>query len=373
MFTRSEIYRPSLTLSSACLAAVVASLLSTCTVVAFAQTSGVSGRVVSGSGDPVPASVWIWRSDGSIDQFVTTDPLDGTFSAELPSGSYYLSTSAIGVFVDEVYDNLVCLGTRPSPFTNRQFGPCDVTTGSVVTIEPDEVVAGIDFVLESSGVSGTLANELSQPITGVITAWDDTGRVVNQVQATGPFQMALAPGGYFLTSHNDVGFVDERYDGAVCLGRFFPLFPFAPPEQGSCDVAGGDIVSVTAENVTTGISFLLEESGASGTVRNDSGGQIFPDPVIEAYDQNGNFVAAFYSGAGSYAAGLPAGTYFVRTSSPQYADEVFDDTICPDPCSAAIGDPVDVAAMTTTTGIDFRLRLSHIFVDGFESGDTTSW
>ena len=58
--------------------------------------------------------------------------------------------------------------------------------------------------------------------------------------------------------------------------------------------------------------------------------------------------------------GVPAGSYYVRTeNSSGYLNEIFDNVACSESCAPAVagGTPLDMAAGTTTSGIDFVLGL----------------
>ena len=76
--------------------------------------------------------------------------------------------------------------------------------------------------------------------------------------------------------------------------------------------------------------------------------------------------------------GLASGDYFALSYDwgidDGYIDELFDDIPCPEgSCDVTTGTPIPVILGLDTPGIDFALGDDRLFVDGFESGDTSGW
>ena len=100
-------------------------------------TAGLLGTVLDQTtARPVAGvEVRIWNSAGSLVKAVTTRR-DGVWLADLPPGTYFVSTDAGPGFFDQVYDGVVC-GASCNPLSGL---PVVVATSSTV-------VRGIDFVL----------------------------------------------------------------------------------------------------------------------------------------------------------------------------------------------------------------------------------
>src|SRR6185503_11778126 len=136
---------------------------------------------------------------------------------------------------------------------------------------------------------------------------------------------------------------------------------------------GGSCVSF---DVTAGSDYLIRASGFGGDTGNltlnlslagfisgnvtDAGtAASIPDVELDIYDSNGNFVGYAYSDAsGDYTStALAAGSYFVRTGSANYVNELYDNIPCDPFCDPATGTPISVTGGSTTAGIDFALDL----------------
>ena len=77
------------------------------------------------------------------------------------------------------------------------------------------------------------------------------------------------------------------------------------------------------------------------------------------YDASGRRVASGFPDAqGRYLTdtGLPAGTYYARTSNVGgYVNRLYDGLPCPGTCTVTAGLPIVVAAGSTTNGVNFSL------------------
>ena len=100
------------------------------------------------------------------------------------------------------------------------------------------------------------------------------------------------------------------------------------------------------------------------------------DVSVRVYNASGSSVGSNVttnaSGVYTTSTGLPAGTYYVRTTnSLGYIDELYDNLPCPGgSCSVTSGTGVSVTAGATTGGINFGLAVGgRIYGDGDGCGD----
>ncbi len=129
--------------------------------------------------------------------------------------------------------------------------------------------------------------------------------------------------------------------------------------------------------VWTEIPEILGGAVIEGRVTNADFGLPIPDGFARIFDDTGSSVGlAFMDNDGDYSfGGLAAGTYFVRTESTGFFDELWDDIPCPQgACVVTSGTPIVLMGTDVATA-DFVLgsEVSEIFSDGFESGDLSAW
>jgi hypothetical protein len=102
-------------------------------------------------------------------------------------------------------------------------------------------------------------------------------------------------------------------------------------------------VTVSIATTTSGIDFALERlGGISGTVTVAGSGLPLDYAYVDIYDLAGSHISYGYADAsGHYAAGgLPSGTYFARSSTYDYADELYYDIPCNYGCDITAGVPI---------------------------------
>lgn len=149
---------------------------------------------------------------------------------------------------------------------------------------------------------------------------------------------------YFIVAHDDNGHLAQLYDH----------LPMADPVTGTP-------VIVKDDQTTGPIHFALDPGGSiSGHLRDAKTGS----PITEGYtiaetadDPYAGF--GFLDENGAYrVSGLPAGFYYIRTSTYAYLDELYDNVACPGSgCELAGGTPVAVNLGQETSGINFDLDL----------------
>lgn len=159
----------------------------------------------------------------------------------LYTGNYYIRTMNSDAFLDELYDNIICVGSF-----------CDITTGSPIQVTLGSVTPGIDFVLEKGG---TIEGKVKDAITGlplantIVPVYEANTiniRTFGLSNACGEYTtFAGLPGGsYFARTFNNSGLTDELFDDIPCL-------------DGNCDLATGTPIGVQQGEKTTRIDFLL--------------------------------------------------------------------------------------------------------------------
>ena len=192
------------------------------------------------------------------------------------------------------------------------------------------------------------------------------------LDSTGTYTFAGLPSGTYYVRTSLNAYLDELYGNAPCA--FI-----------GCDVTVGTAVSVTAGQTTSGVDIAVGRGGRiTGTVTESGSGAPIPaltssdEAFIQLYSSIGLLldIEAFLDSTGTYTfAGLPSGTYYVRTSLDAYLDELYGDVPCAfTGCDVTAGTAVSVTEGETTSGIDIAVG-SHttLFCDGFESGDPSRW
>jgi len=305
------------------------------------------------TGLPVPGvSVYLYN-DAGVYAGSGDSATDGTYAAAgLPAGTYKARTSNGSSYIDEVYDNQLCVG-----------GQCDLTTGDPIRVAVGATTSGIDFVLAHGGsISGRVTrSDTAAGLANVgVAVWVDAGPSAYSIKttttdATGNYTVSgLAPGSYLLSTAaagGGLNFIDEIYDGVPCVGCSLYYLPY------NVDHKRGTPVAVASGPTTPGINFVLTRGGQiSGTVtRAVTGTAVSGDVAV--YSRTGGAYVGSASAAGAYVvSGLPTGQYAVKAAGyggeiPELYDDVADGT------SLLDATPVDVAAGAVTSGIDFVLSL----------------
>jgi hypothetical protein len=276
----------------------------------------------------------------------------------LPTGTYFLQTST-AVAVNEIYNNVPCLGSCSTNDTVVLGEPVPVTVGNTT--------AGRDFQLEPGGVvAGTVleTGTLTPIANATVFLYRQTGPTSGfsvrsaGTNATGAYSiMGVPPGTYFA-----IGFPPSTHAGRIFGGGY------CAPSCSLQNVFAGTPIAVTAGVTTSGRDFSLDPAGTiTGTVTDSATAAPVSGGFVGVYSGGATplmLTSVSINAAGNYSiGGLAPGTYFVATSVNQYANEAFDNVACPTSsgffCSTnfvvANGTPIAVSGGMTTSGINLAL------------------
>jgi len=315
---------------------------------ALALQGSVTGRVLSErDGSPIyRITVCVYDDAGDSVSCASTDSLGFYYVPDIGPGSYFVASLG-GVadsrhWIGEVYDGITCVTG------------CPITSGTPIQVSPGAVTGGIDLsLIEEGSLSGTLTDALSQlPLTGWVraTAYTLSGHSEGSdaVDANGHYRIqGLAPGVYHV-----------EFSGSSYLPEVWNDVPCTPS---GCPISAGDPVTVQFAAQTSGINAALTPSSSvSGTVRDAETG--FPvgsyDATLRLYDSSGAEVASrSTSSSGTFTlSDLWPGTYFLRTDSTAFLDELWNDLPCEPGCDPLGGTPLEVTGGQQLGDIDFSLE-----------------
>lgn len=321
----------------------------------LAAGGSISGTVTRDGGGALPAiTVLAYDNAGFIAGGAVTNAIGQYTINGLVNGDYRLRTTNAGGFVDRVYAGASC---SPSP--------CLLSSGSVVSVAGVNVSA-IDFTLAAgNSIAGTATDAFGNPLpTGTAVLLDADGiELFSNGISSGLWAFdGLANGTYYLLIENDLGLIDELYDGVLC-------------PAGACDITGlGTPIELPAPAVMGrgaggAASFnvvLSKGSSIIGTVVDAQSGDPLADITVFVYGSNGQLAGyGITDGLGEYetAGGLPAGDYYVATASGlsrgaggNYINQLHDGGHCLLACDFASGQLVSVAENGTAGPINFELE-----------------
>ncbi len=312
---------------------------------------------------------------------------DTADSSIFPGGLYELNGLEPGDYVilarepgytQQLYDGVECPG-GPSN------GACDFSDGTVVTVSLNVEMKGVDFSLSPSKgvISGTVFNEWSGlPVRYVYVELfreDGSSAGYGQTDESGAYRIeSLEAATYFVATDQQYvnAFIQELYDDIPCFG--------GPPD--GCDPTKGTPVVVPDSAEVSGVDFSLVpmQSGVRGVVTDAVSGTPLLGVLVDVWRRSDRSLVTTVavSPSGVFFAELDAGVYNVSTANADgYIDEVWNGMLCiggsafSGACDPKEGRRIDVEDGNLTDGIDFHLDLYEnlLFIDGFESGDTSMW
>jgi 5-hydroxyisourate hydrolase-like protein (transthyretin family) len=311
---------------------------------ALAVGGNITGAVWdAATGAPLSGvSVNVYSATGSSMGGGSTNASGIYTKGGLPTGTYFVRTSNSQGYIDELYDNMPCPG-----------GNCSITSGTSVSVTIGATTGGINFGLALGGrVSGTVTNAATgAPLSNIeVDIYTSSGSAVTYgyTNASGVYTSGtgLPTGTYYVRTYNSQGYINELYNDIPC----------AP----SCTITSGTAVSVTIGATISGVNFgLAVGGGITGTVTDAGTGAPLSGVSVSVYNSSGSSMGSVSTNtSGVYTtSGLPAGTYYVRTSNYLgFLDELYNNLPCPGGrCTVTSGTGVGVTAGATTGGINFGL------------------
>jgi len=201
----------------------------------------------------------------------------------------------------------------------------------------------------SGAITGLVTDAATgNPLVGV-KVWIYENYALATTDATGRWIVTgLATGTYRAYTQASGDYVNEVYRDLPC--------------DSYCSGYSGTPIAVTDGAVTTGVDFALARAGGvSGRITDATTGAGIPGIWVYLYPSTGDGFSVWTAstsadGSFSFARVVP-GTYFLRTSSDRYLDELWDGIPCEGGCTVTTGTPVVVASGAVTTGVDFDLQL----------------
>jgi 5-hydroxyisourate hydrolase-like protein (transthyretin family) len=286
-------------------------------------------------------SVEILDRDG---RYISTSWIqpDGSYrSTGLPSGSYRARTRNSNGYVDEIHDNVTCIG-----------GQCAPGAGSLISVVDPSTTGGIDFALRRGGqirgsvraaVSGDRIDNVSVGIFDSSGSLVDSAWAGNVTYAT----TGLPAGMYFARTANSSGFKDRLYSAQACVA-------------GRCTATAGTPIVVLEGGITSGIDFELEPGAQiEGLVLDAITQSPISNTTVQIFDSVGTYLTSGWSDTGGRftTTGLDAGTYYARTFNDRgYVDKLHENIPCPlGTCAVLSGRPITLAEGAHELGVNFSL------------------
>ncbi|MEM9302944.1 MAG: carboxypeptidase regulatory-like domain-containing protein [Pseudomonadota bacterium] len=314
----------------------------------------ITGTVLDDMAGPLDARIIFFDAAGNRVTAVKTEPGDGTFSAVLPVGSYFVGTENQDALADELFD-----GAAGFPCTVAGCSGDAPANGLAVNVTEGVTVGNVDFDLAPGGpvnftVSGNVDAMVDVPqkmlasidVCLLNTMGGETG-LCGVTDAAGDYLIEFVPPGDYL-----VRAVDPTEVRAAQLAGGFNC---ATPTL--CDF-GIPPLTVTAN--VTGVDFLLPRTGTIEGQVLDAEGAPVGGATIRVFVFGGP--QAFDTTTaldGTYATGpLGPRDYQVVVEGAGFPSELFDDVTCADDCSAELGTQgatVSVGAGFPTGSIDFAV------------------
>ena len=259
----------------------------------------------------------------------------------LATGTSFLRTSNTLGYIDELYNDIPCMG-----------GACTVTTGTGATVTAGATTSGINFGLSPGAtIAGTVTDAGSTaPLANTpVAVHNASGTAVRSATTNSSGQYAvsgLATGTYYVRSVTTQNYVNEIYADISCPSC-------TTTTTSSITVPSGATgVPVTAGGPTAaGIDFGLAPGGTiTGTVTSAATTVPLAGVGVSIYTASGILAgAATTNSSGVYTkTALSPGTYYARASSSgSYVGELYDNLALGTPSTS--GAPIVVTAGGTAT------------------------
>ncbi len=306
---------------------------------ALAVGGTISGTITDAGSGVGLGGMWayIYASDGTMLTSALT-ATGGRYAAQgLPSGTYYVGTANTLGYIEEMYDDVRCVG-------------CTVTSGQAVQVTMGATRSGVDFALTRGGaIAGAVTDAATGAgVNGVwVTAYSASGVWLknSQTAVAGAYTLGGLPTGtYYVSTWNSQGYVDEAYDDVTCI---------------QCVATIGKPIAVTLGQTTTGVNIALSKGAAfAGRVTDAVTGVGLAGVSLYVYRADGSWLVSNQtSSTGNYTvSGILPGSYFVKTQNTLgYIDQLYDGVTCIG-CSVTAGKLLTVTLGQTVTGVTFALR-----------------
>ncbi len=297
--------------------------------------SFISGKIVSETGNQAIANIFVdasnqcggtWYGSGKSDA-------EGNYLIKIPAGTYYLSTSSSGTYLDEWW--------------NSGDGTVQCGEAVSVTVAEGQTVSGINFTLKGKGgICGQITANNGQALAGVkLNAADQCDGSLygsGTSDSEGNYLIEGLPEGSYYVSTYSVSYPAEWWNAG----------------EGTPDCENAVQISVVTGQNTCNIDFKLGAGQISGKVTTGSG-QAVANIKIEATDSpcGGNLHGdGLTDTSGNYVIpALPAGTYYVHaySESKAYNDKWWNNVT---DCNESV--QISVTEGQTVSGIDFSLNKS---------------
>jgi hypothetical protein len=303
-----------------------------------AASGTITGTVTDEATGNALANVTIYVSGAGSFQ-TTSDAAGHWMVTSLATGTYRAYTSAVPVgYVREMFNNIPC----------RSY--CNSDSGTPIAVTDGAVTAGVNFALAKVGsISGTVTDltsglGVSQVRVNLFTVDPFNWLTETLTGADGSYSFPQVPAGTYLLAARHEAYFDQLYDGIPC--------------EESCDFSTATPVLVVPSANTSGIDFALQLGGSvSGRVISAATGTPITSERVVLYDAAGPVASAFTDFSGSYRIDqLKAGTYFAKSDSWSYANELYDGILCGPTCTVTTGTPIVVALGQEHKNVDFSLE-----------------
>lgn len=315
----------------------------------LATAGGISGTVINGANMTGISgmSVQAYSSTGTFLSSSSTNGSGFYTLAGLSNGSYYVKTNGSGSFINQLYNGVTCVGT------NNIINNCP--GGTLVSVTGGGTTPNINFTLNAGGqFSGTVTSTSgSTPIQNILAQVFNASNVnlaTFPTNASGVYTTSGLPAGtYYVRTGGSLPYIHKLYNNLPCTG-------------GSCTATSGTPIVIAGPGITSGINFSLDPGGQfSGTITNASTAQAIQGVNAQIFNSSGTFLgSAGTNSSGNYTtSGLPAGTYYSRTSNTLgYVEKLYNNKPCAlGGCNSTItsGDPIAVSVGVNTPNINYAL------------------
>ena len=263
----------------------------------------------------------------------------------LPAGTYYLWTGSSDNYVSEWWASPLsvrdCAGAQSIVVTEGQ-----TVTGKNFQLEPGATISGT--VYQSDGVTPLTGKSIYvDAYTGSPCGSRTWVRYAYINQATGTYTISGLPTGTYYLLASSSEYISESWASPLSVR----------------DCAGAQSIVVTEGQTVTGKNFQLEPGATiSGTVYQSDGVTPLTGKSIYVYAYTGSpcgirtgvGYAYINQATGTYTiSGLPAGTYYLLTSSSEYVSEWWASPLSVRDCAGA--QSIVVTEGQTVTGKNFQL------------------